>query len=425
MISVEQALEKILATFQLLEPEYVPIMDTLGQVLAEDIRSEITVPPWDNSAMDGYAVLAADTAGATANSPKTLKVIDTVIAGSISRKTVTAGTAIRIMTGAPLPKGADAVVQFEDTDEEDRRKAGKQDSVIAIRVAVKPHLNVRDAGEDIRSGDLVLEKGTLIRPAEVGVLASLGMAKVHVTRRPVIAVLSTGNELAAVGAPVSAGKIYNSNSYSVAGLVKKYGAIPLMLGIARDSVDSLVAALSKGLTADMIITTGGVSAGDYDMVKNVLAAEGEINFWTVRMKPGKPLAFGFIRGSDRKVPLLGLPGNPVSSMVTFELFGRAAIMKMMGIKEMARPVVDVELAEGRIDNRDDRRVYSRAIVTRKGNKYNARLTGPQGSGMLTSMSRANALVILAEDRKKAVVGDILPAIMLDWIQPIEMETGLS
>ncbi len=418
MISVEQALEKVLDSVRPLEPESVPILDALGQVLAEDVRSDVDVPPWDNSAMDGYAVRSGDTAGASRDSPRVLRVIGTVIAGAVSAKSVTPGTAIRIMTGAPLPEGADAVVQFEDTDEADRRSGPAE---IGILAQAGPRLNVRDAGEDIRAGSLVLPKGAALRSAEIGVLASVGQARACVIRRPVIAVLSTGNELVEVGQPLPAGKIYNGNLYSIAALVKRCGAVPELLGIARDSVDSLVGAIGRGLNADMLITSGGVSAGDYDMVKNVLATEGEISFWTVRMKPGKPLAFGTIQREGRTVPLLGLPGNPVSSMVTFELFARPAIMKMMGLTDFSRPVVRAELAGGRINNRDGRRVYARAVVTRRGEGYLARLAGPQGSGQLTSMSRANALLVLLEDRNEARSGDMLAAIMLDWSQSIETE----
>ena len=416
MISVEEALDKVLSYVEVLETEAVPILEAMGQVLAGDIASRIDIPPLDNSAMDGYAVRAGDTQGASGQSPRLLRVIDTVIAGSISQQEVTPGTAIRIMTGAPVPGGADSVIRFEDTDED--RRQGSDTGEIGILCEVNPGKNIRRAGEDIARGAIALRKGTVLRPAEIGVLASLGMSTVEVIRRPVVAVLATGNELVDIDQPLPVGKIYNSNTYSVASLVRRYGGIPRILGIAFDSEESLLNKLGQGLDADMLITSGGVSAGDYDMVKDVLASEGEITFWTVRMKPGKPLAFGTFRGVDKngnpkRVPHLGLPGNPVSSMVTFELFARPAMLKMMGKKNLAKPVVEAVLEEPAV-NTDGRRLYIRAIVTRRDGQYYARLTGPQGSGILTSMSLANGLVIVPEDTASVKAGDMVKVIMLGW-----------
>lgn len=424
MISVEEAQERLLGFVDVLGKEGVPILDSPGQVLAEDVCSEIDVPPLDNSAMDGYAVRSGDTEGASQGSPRLLRVIDTVAAGYVSGQEVTPGTAIRIMTGAPIPGGADTVVQFENTDELQRREAttGKPITEIGILHETEVGLNVRRAGEDIRKGALVLAEGTVIRPAEVGVLASLGKTHVAVISRPVVAILATGDELVEIGQPLSAGKIYNSNTYSVAALVRRYGGIPRILGIALDTEDSLVAALRQGLDADMLITCGGVSMGDYDVVKDVLAREGEINFWTVRMKPGKPLAFGTIKGRDRTgapkgIPHLGLPGNPVSSMVTFEMFARPAILKMMGRKNWDKPAVEAVL-EDTVTNRDGRRVFARAIVEKRDGQYFARITGPQGSGVLTSMSLANGLVIVPEDTAEVQAGDIVRVMMLDWNEEV-------
>jgi len=420
MISVEQALERILSYVEVLEAEVVPILDSLGQVLAEDIFSSINIPPLDNAAMDGYAVQSRDTDVASSESPRFLRVIDTVIAGSISEHEVKPGTTIRIMTGAPVPKGANSVVRFEDTDEAERKKSATESSTkeIGILCKVNAGLNIRRAGEDVTKGSMVLKKGTVIRPAEVGVLASLGKSEVKAIRRPVVAILATGNELVDINQPLPMGKIYNSNTYSVAALVQRYGGIPKILGIALDSEDSLVTKLRQARNADMLITSGGVSAGDYDMVKDVLAKEGEITFWTVRMKPGKPLAFGTIKGVNKKgatrnIPHLGLPGNPVSSMVTFELFARPAILKMMGKKNLTKPTVEAVLGETAV-NTDGRRVYVRAIVEKRGDNYFARLTGPQGSGILTSMSLANGLVTIPEDRTELKAGETAQVIMLDW-----------
>jgi molybdopterin molybdotransferase len=415
MISVEEALDKILGNVAVLDEEEVPILDSLGQVLAGDISSSISVPPLDNAAMDGYAIRAEDTVGASKRAPRFLHVIDTVAAGAISGCWVEAGTAIRIMTGAPVPGGADSVVRFEDTDETLRPAPSSE---IGVLKEIEPSLNIRHAGEDIAEGGVVLKKGAVIRPSGVGVLASLGQSKVRVIRRPIVAILATGDELVAVGEVLPAGKIYNSNSYSVAALVKYYGGIPRILGIAQDSEDSLVQSLRKGLTADMLLTSGGVSKGDYDVVKDVLAKQGEIGFWTVRMKPGKPLAFGMIKGANgagvaRSIPHLGLPGNPVSSMITFELFARPAILKMMGRHDLARPLIKAVL-EDSVVNEDGRRIFARVAVERRGEQYFAKLTGPQGSGILTSMALANALAIIPEDRESVAAGETVSVLVLDW-----------
>jgi molybdopterin molybdotransferase len=416
MLSVEEAIQKILDEVAVLETESVPILEAQGQVLAEDIIAAINVPPLDNSAMDGYAVRAQDTEGAGKSSPKILHVIDTVIAGSISHQTVKLGTAVRIMTGAPLPRGADAVVQFENTDE-DKRKSPVTE--IGILAEAKPDLNIRKAGEDTAKGTVALKKGVVIRPAEIGVLASLGYNQVKAVRRPTVAILSTGNELVELGQPLPDGKIYDSNLYSIASLVKRYGCIPKMLGVARDDEKSLVTKLKQAQDADMILTTGGVSMGDYDMVKEILARDGKMVFWQVRVKPGKPLAFGKIKGKTKDIPHLGLPGNAVSCMVSFELFVRPALLKMMGKKNIDKPVVEA-IIEDSVKNDADRRVYNRAIVARRDGHYYARLTGPQGSGILKSMALANGLVLIPEEKKTINKGETVQALMLDWNQEVNL-----
>ncbi len=415
MITVEQALEKILGYVGVLEEESSPILDCLGQVLAEEIYAGFDVPPLDNAAMDGYAVLAKDTRGASDKAPRFLEIIETVPAGSIYHHKVTTGKATRIMTGAPVPEGADSVVPFEFSDENQQKAASDR---IGIMCEAEPGWNIRRAGEDISKGARVLCKGTVIRPAQVGVLASLGIGRVKVIRRPVVAILATGDELVEITDPLPPGKIYNSNSYSTAALVKRYGGIPRLLGIAADREDSVVARLKQGLDADMLITSGGVSAGDYDVVKDVLASQGEITFWKVQMKPGKPLAFGRIKGASKRraaryIPHLGLPGNPVSSMVTFEVFARPAILKMMGKKALDKPMVSAVMGDS-IVNTDGRRIFARAMVEKRNGKYLARLTGPQGSGILTSMNLANGLVIVPEDKAKVEPGDTVEVMMLDW-----------
>jgi len=417
VISVEEALEKVLERVDVLEAEESPVLGCLGQVLAEDISSPINIPPQDNSAMDGYAVRSADTRGASPKSPRLLRVIETVTAGATPRREVKAGEATRIMTGAPIPRGADAVVKFEDTDETEREGTPRE---IGILVEVELGLEVRRAGEDIKAGSLVLKKGTVIRPAEVGVLASLGLSKVMVIRRPMVAILATGDELVEVTQALPQGKIYNSNSYSLAALVLRYGGVPMILGIASDNEDSLVAKLNLGQNADIVITSGGVSLGDYDRVRGVLAKQGEVVFWQVREKPGKPLTFGVLKGEGgRNIPFFGLAGNPVSAMINFELFARPALLKMMGRKNLTKPIIEAVVEEA-IENTDGRRVFTRAIVEKRGDKYFARLTGPQGSGILTSMALANGLVIVPEDKPGVKRGDVVKVMMLDWGEEIDI-----
>jgi len=417
MISVEEALEKVLNYVEVLEPERKPILDCLGQVLAEDVYSTIDIPPLDNSAMDGYALRAKDTRGACESSPRYLVVVGEVAAGSMPTKEVRPGMTIRIMTGAPLPEGADAVVRFEDTDEVNRKSSGGDLSQIGILCQAKKGLNVRGRGEDIARGDLILKKGKVLRPQEIGVLASLGRSTALVIRRPIVAILATGDELIGVDQPLAPGKIHDSNNYAIAAEVSRYGGIPKILGIGRDSVQSLTKKIYEGLDADVLITSGGVSKGDYDIVKDVLAEHGEVGFWTVCMKPGKPLAFGVIKktggGREKKVPHLGLPGNPVSSMVTFEQFARPAILKMMGKKILAKPVIRAIIEDDVVDT-DGRRLFARVSVTKRGGQYYASVTGPQGSGILTSMAKSNGLAVIPENSKGVKAGDMVEVQMLDW-----------
>lgn len=418
MLSVEEALERILSFFHVLDTEEKPLLDALGQVLAEDAVSRYDIPPLDNSAMDGYAVRTESIRGASQESPVTLKVIGTVAAGYLPEHTVAPGTAVRIMTGAPIPDGANAVVPFEDTDEVERRNAGESLSEISIRIDVGTGADIRPAGEDIRQGQLVLDKGTVLRHSEIGVLASLGYSTVKVVRRPVVAILATGDELLEPGEEYGPGKIFDSNSYSLASGVLKYGGIPRLLGIARDNLESMNAKLREGLDSDLLLTSAGVSKGDYDMVKDVLAQHGKIDFWSVRMRPAKPLAFGVLNApGGRKVPHLGLPGNPVSTLVAFEQFARAAIHKMMGKSKLEKPTIKAYLEEP-IYNNDGRRVYARAIITKSNGTYHARLTGNQGSNLLTSMSRANGLAICPEDAAVKKAGEIVDVQMLDWPEEV-------
>ena len=418
MLSVEEALERVLSAVHPLDAEERPALEALGQVLAEHVVSGIDIPPLDNSAMDGYAVQAASVSGASDDSPVALRVTGVVAAGDLPRDEVGSGTAVRIMTGAPIPKGADAVVPFEETDEVTRRSEGRSLSEIGIKVAPKAGAHIRPAAHDVGKSERVLEAGTVLRPAEIGVLASLGYDRAKVIRRPVVGILSTGDELLEPGAPYGQGKIYDSNGFSVAASVVRSGGVPRTLGIARDNLESMNAKLEEGMKTDLLITSAGVSKGDYDMVKDVLAQHGEIDFWSVRMRPAKPLAFGVLSApDDRKVPHLGLPGNPVSAMVAFEQFGRPAIYKMMGKVPRARPIVSAVLEEP-IYNSDGRRVYARVVVTKRNGTYHAKLTGHQSSNLLTSMARSNGLAICPEDMPKKDAGEVVEVQMLDWPEEV-------
>lgn len=422
MLPVEDALERILDLCDPLPAETRPIDDAVGQVLAEAIVAPFDIPPHDNTAMDGYAVQSASTAGAAEGAPVRLRVIGELAAGYLYDGAVGAGEAVRIMTGAPMPDGADTIVPFEETDEEGLRAPGQTNEAIAdvgILKAAAVGNNIRRRGEDVRRGDHVLAEGAVLRGPEVAVLASLGVSEVRVVRRPRVAILSTGDELLSPGQPPAPGKIYDSNSSGLSALVQQYGGVPKRAGIASDTVEALTAAIQRALAdADLLITSAGVSRGDFDVVKEVLVREGAIDFWTVRMKPGKPLAFGRFSAPDgRRVPHIGLPGNPVSSLLAFELFGRPAIEQLMGRAPQARPVVRA-IAEDDIVNTDARRVYARATMQLDGEgRWHARLTGPQGSGVLTSMALANGYAVCPEDAERIRAGEECDVIMVDWEHP--------
>lgn len=430
MLDVEDALSRILSFVEPLESVQVPIAEAVGMVLADDVTSGLNVPPLDNSAMDGYAVRAGDVAGASEETPCTLRIVGTIAAGQLPSDPVTAGTAIRIMTGAPIPAGADAVVPFEETDEVERRSEGRPLDEVSINMPAALGAHIRTAGRDITEGQTVLQAGTVLRPAQIGLLASLGHLNAIVHRRPVVAILATGDELTQPGEELPEGRIYDSNSPGLAAAVAEAGGVPKPIGFARDNLDSVNAKLDEGLDADLLITSAGVSKGDFDMVKDVLSKRGEMEFWSVRMRPGKPLAFGLLsasgshtgargvpspctQGVTRSVPHLGLPGNPVSALVAFEQFGRPAIARMLGRGPVPRPTVRAVLADP-IRNADGRRVFARAVVTRRDGKYHASLTGDQSSNLLTSMAGANGLAICPEDVPGMEVGEEVEVLMLQW-----------
>lgn len=413
MISVEDALSRILAHVHQLESEDQPLLAALGQALAEEVRAEFDIPPLPVSAMDGYAVQASSTESA-AEQPVQLQVIGEVAAGYLYNGRVGPGTAVRIMTGAPVPPGADAIVPFEETDETGLR-APQAASVREARVSVyKPARagnNVRPAGEDVRAGETVLSAGTVLHPPQLGVLASLGKQSARVTRRPRVAILSTGDELLAPAEPRQPGRIYDSNMVSIAAMVTEFGGLPQPLGVARDTVDDLTQKIRAGFDCDLIVTSAGVSRGDFDVVKLVLAREGAINFWTVNMRPGKPLAFGEFRSGERRIPHIGLPGNPVSAVIAFEVFGRPAIQRMLGKALTPRPRAHAVAAEP-IGMVDGRRFYARCLLRREGDRLVASLAGSQSSGALSSLARANALAVVPEGSPDVQAGDTVDVILL-------------
>ena len=380
MLTVEEALEEILSRVKPLPTERVPLMAALGRALAEPIVSGREIPPWANSSMDGYAVRAAD----TARSPVRLNVVDTVTAGMMPSRSLGAGEAIRIFTGAPLPAGADAVIPQEDTD--------ATDGHVTLKASVTTGAYVRPRGEDLRVGDAVLVPGVALGPAEIGLLATLGHSQVLVHRQPRVAILSTGNELAELGSEPGPGQIPNTNSYSLFAQVIEAGAAPMNLGIASDRLESIEERLRWGESADVLLSSAGVSVGDLDLVKTALTRAGaELHLWQVSMRPGKPITFGSL--GQRAV--FGLPGNPVSAMVTFELFVRPALRRLAGFTAIHRMRLSAR-ALTPIPNPGSRRGYLRVTLER-GREWGARLTGDQGSAILTSMVRADGLAVVAGD----------------------------
>jgi molybdopterin molybdotransferase len=404
VLSVAEASQAILAHVTPLPAERVPLANALHRVLAAEIRSPVTLPAWDNSAMDGYAVRSVDIVGATPDAPKVLRVIDTVAAGGFPTETVRVGEATRIMTGAPLPAGADTVVRVEDTDGGTER--------VAIRADRDATRNVRPRGEDIREGAVVLSVGQTIGPAQIGVLASVGAAYLDVVRQPRVAILGSGDELVAVEQfdQVLAGrKIVSSNTYALVAAVTDALGVPRDLGVALDTPESLRERLAAAADCDLILTTAGLSVGEHDYLRDVLRDMGaEMKFWRVRMRPGAPLGFGLLGNT----PWLGLPGNPVSTMVTFELFARPAIRRMLGHVRLFRRPVDVVLEEPVTINARLTHFLRVIVTTHTDGTLTARLTGPQGSGIVTSMSLANALLVVPEDRTRVEPGEHLHALPL-------------
>jgi molybdopterin molybdotransferase len=405
---LHEAVKTVLEAARPLGLEKVGLLDALGRVLGEDIIATRDNPPWDNSAMDGFAVRWEDIKQEHAiTKPVELSVIEDVPAGKAATKTVGAGQAIRIMTGASIPKGADTVIKVEETESSGDR--------VRIFKAPERGANIRPQGEDVKKGDCIIAKGTQIRPAEAGMLAILAKSFVLVYQRPRVAILSTGDELADLDERFNEEKIINSNSYGIAAAVQEAGGIPLLLGIARDQPAALKEKIAHGLNADILVLSGGVSMGDYDFTKAVFKDLGaEMNFWKLAIRPGQPLAFGKIQGRLA----FGLPGNPVSSMVTFEQLVRPAMLKMGGHRTYGRPVVQAVFQE-KFSKRNDRRHFLRGVLWKEDGVLKVRTTGDQGSGILTSMVKANGLIDVPEAVERLNPGDLVSVQVLSpnfWIQ---------
>ncbi|MDX1664972.1 MAG: molybdopterin molybdotransferase MoeA [Candidatus Promineifilaceae bacterium] len=408
-LTVAEALQQVLQGVNVLPAENVLLLDALDRVLAQPVTAGDSLPPFANSSMDGYAVRAADVAGATRDEPAVLRVAGDVPAGVAPTLQLEPGEAARIMTGAPLPPGADSVIPVEDTNEPWRDAERPLPELIELYRSVEAGDYVRQPGEDVQAGSRVLPAGHVIRPQEIGLLASLGVEEVAVVRRPRVAVLATGDELIPIDQPLQPGKIRNSNRYTQTAQVLSAGGVPLPLGIAGDREQDVREKLQAGVEAgvDLFVSSAGVSVGAYDVVKLVLEREGNVRFWRVRMRPGKPLAYGTYEG----VPYLGLPGNPVSAMVSFERFVRPAIRKMAGHDELEQPRVEVVMQD-EIQS-DGRETYARArVALGKDRAYTARLSGDQGSHVMTALVEANALVIVPEGVRRVAPGERLEAMLL-------------
>ena len=407
LLSVSEARERILSRFQPVKHENLPLADALHRVLAQDVRAADDLPLFDNSSMDGFALRASDVSEAAPGSPRSLRVVADIPAGSTPTIVLGPGEAARIMTGAHMPDGADAVIPVEDTDFENRYAGTQAPEVVSIRKAARVGENVRQRGMDIRSGDVVLLAGRLLKPQDLGLLAMLGVSTVAVYSKPRIALISSGDELIDPDAPLERGKIRDSNSYTLAALIESAGAEPVRLGVAKDNYESVRALFERAvyLRVDLILSSAGVSVGAFDYVKDVIEADGKMDFWRVNMRPGKPLAFG----EYREVPIIGLPGNPVSAFIGFEVFVRPVLARLAGQSDGIRPGVRVRSEEEILS--DGRESYLRAEVREVDGVLTARLTGHQGSGNLYSLVQANALLIIPAGVKCVPAGQEVNA----WI----------
>jgi molybdopterin molybdotransferase len=408
LLSVEEARERILSRFKPVPDESVPLMDALNRVLARDITAESDLPSFDNSSMDGFAVRALDVTDATPASPRRLRVVADIPAGTSPTIALSPGEAARIMTGAQIPAGADSVVPVEDTDFDNRMAGSAPPEHVEIRKSINTGGNVRTRGMDLHKGGIVLHKGRALKPQDAGLLAMLGCAQVDVHRKPRVALFSSGDELLSVEAPLAPGKIRDSNSYMLALLIRSAGAEPIHLGVARDDFESVRASLDRigDQNPDLILSSAGVSVGAFDFVREVIESNGRLDFWRVNMRPGKPLAFG----EYKNLPFLGLPGNPVSAFVGFEVFVRAALGRLAGLPDGIRRMVRVRSDEE--INSDGRESYLRATLREQDGILHARLTGHQGSGNLLSLVQADALLIIPAGVKCVPAGQEVHAWLL-------------
>jgi molybdopterin molybdotransferase len=422
-LEVAAARDIVLRGVAALPQEVRPLAGCEGLALAENVEAALDLPPWDNSAMDGFALRAADVLGATPSEPRTLEVVEDIPAGAAPRRRIRAGEAARIMTGAPVPAGADSVVRVEHTDGgEWLAERGGRVRIFSDGDAGR---NVRQRGEDVRAGEVVLRAGITLSPAAIGVAASLGRAELQVTRRPVVAVLSSGDELVGVERfeEVGAGRrIVSSNSYSIAAAAREAGAEVVELGIARDDPESIRQRLAAMTGCDALVTTAGMSVGEFD---HMLAVLGElqttVEFWRVRMRPGSPVAFGRI-GAHGGIPWFGLPGNPVSALVTFEIFVRPALLRMAGHGRVFPPVVEATVRT-RFAGGAGLTRFLRVRLTRAADGgYDAETTGPQGSGVLTSMLEADALLVVPPELDAISEGAVLPAVLIGG-RPLQARPG--
>lgn len=404
-LTVDEAQKRVLAAVSPLPAINVPLDESLGLTLAQDVAATCDLPPFNNSAMDGYAVYAEDTAGASNDAPVTLDVLGEIPAGHTPTGRVDRGCAVRIMTGAPVPDGADAVERIENIE---RLNPDGNLERIVLRAPMTSGTNIRPAGEDARDGEVVLTAGTRLRPGAIALLAATGYAQVEVHRRPRVGILVTGDEVVPSGEPLAPGQIWNSNGPMIASQVRQCGGEPVLLGVASDLAESVRERVAEGRELDLLITTGGVSVGDFDVVKDVLRADGDVDLWKLRIRPGKPLAFGRLG----ETVVLGLPGNPVAAAIGFWQFGRAAILRMLGQADVHMPEVEAKVCD-RIVNRGGRRQYVRVELTREADGLAARLAGGQGSAMLTSLARADGLLVIPEDCEVAEPGMIMRVQMPD------------
>jgi len=398
VLSVEEAQAHILSTVHVLGLEKVQLLEAAERVLAQEVPADRDIPPVTNAAMDGFALRGADVAAGR----REFEVVGQVAAGHQTDVRVGPGEAVRIMTGAPVPEGADTVVRFEQTQ--------LSDGQITLLKPPSPGANVRQAGEDVRRGQSVLKPGKLLRPQEIGMLAALGQLEVSVIRRPRVAILGTGDEVVPPDRTPGPSQIRDANSHTVAAQVQRYGAVPLMMGVAHDEEElvrqGMRSAVERG--ADFIITSGGVSVGDFDLVKQVMDAEGRMHFWSLNMKPGRPMAFGDVGG----VPLLGLPGNPVAAMISTRLYARPALLKMQGRRSWSESTIIARLVDP-ITRKDGRRHYLRVRLRDTEDGFEAEQTGDQGSGILNSLVQADGLAVIPEDARHLPAGSDVEVILLE------------